>query len=1773
MVSAGRVVCLLLILLLLPIGAAADQYVGGIPLTTVQGGTVSGDLWFDTDPAPDWGEHNVTKTFTLPAATVAEPGRIAWARLYVSAYCGHMQDAKAFSITNRFDGNGDGVYETTWAEPNTSASYVTLPVAFQYVENGGNDNTALGGGSSDPFKAVNDHMDRVTSDYFMWYNVTSLIQSQIVRVNVDTNGSDDGRIKVITLVVAYDDPASTTVTRYWVNQGHDVCSYYVEDSYGEVAVGSTTFDTAGLSNVTSATLTSAYMASNNGNYGFPTAEQNFDAGTKTGDFTNVGLNRTPDVQGPYSGVASWNVTGSIDGTSDTTLGYARYLPGSGTAAFFKIPLAILTVKSPSSGPVLTTIEVSPETANVAVNATQQFNATAKDQVGDEMTGVAFTWSIGNETVGTVNTTTGLFTALAAGTTTVTASAEGVSGTAAVTASVPACDLQIGGVPSPLGGAVFAREPNTIRITSVKNNGPGTSPEVELELRASDGFVGRTTVPSLASGNKTTITIEDPTIRDLEGGTVTYTAVIDPENAVVETDEDNNVRVGMAKDVKYNGYKGKRYWENGSDVTTVRTYDLRGDIIHSFGNSQYVSGSFGGEGWTNYTVIWTASDLPLPAGASVHDVWLYVPYCWDNTHLAPDNVSIDFNGVRVPCVKWYHDVSNFGYYADFVYGLMTYNVTSLYQTGVNNTALFAREGTDSKISPAGFTLAVVYEDASATRKQIFVNEEFDALGADPSSYGTNMTEATAYVPFSGMTIDTANIVRANLTTFVPWGNDGEGNLFFNGDQIGTGVWNYGPRAVGASDSPQVAVDDREVTAYLNATGNEAAIQGDETWKSPLMVAAQTFLVVEYGNEPGGDTPVASFTANVTSGEAPLAVRFTDLSTNDPTAWAWDFGDNETSNEQNATHTYATAGTYTINLTVANDAGSDSEVKTDYITVTEPVTLPDLTVSTLASNNGEVFSLSENTYTARITNIGEADAGAFAVGFNVSGVTGTVAVDGLAVGANTTVTWTDETVRDAGAAVTIAATADVDGAITESNEDNNVKTLDTTVVDNGYRGKRWTGGSDIETVATYDVRGDLLYSSGDSAYLSATTYPHWTAYAVNWTAGDFAIPANATITAARLYVPYTWDKGPVFPDNVTLAFNDVTVEKVAFYDDEKMWGSSYPYGMSVYDVTGQFGAEGNVALLTSTYPGGGNVSVRGMLLAVVYDDGVTAPHTVVINEGFDLLYGGAGQGTTPEQATAYAPFSAVESGATGAHLITVAPGAGPSEGELIFNDETWTNVWNYTGTSQIGVDERNVTSFLAGSNTAAFQSSADYMEAAAAFLVVSYPVPTGSIAVTSTPAGAAVWLDGTDTGLLAPAVLDDVPAGDHVITLKLDDYADASATVTVQSGETATVDLALTTLTGSLAVTSTPSGAAIFVDGAATGDVTNATLADLGVGEHAVTLKLDGYRDAAANVTVRSDETATLHLDLVEAVGSIAVASSPVGASIFVDGAATGETTNATLANVPAGEHTVTVTKDGYMDATVTVTVVDNETATVTLVMTEPIGSIQVTSSPDGAAIFLDGVDTGEVTNLTLQNVLVGEHEIALVLDGYLDAVTTVTVAGGETATVHLDLAGAALTLHPGWNFVSTPKRLADGQDTIAVFDEVDTADHSVLLYNGTSRWEAMSSQEAFEPLDGIWIYANDTYTIPLHFATGSVQTPPTKDLDAGWNAIGFTDTVPESAANTLISVDDTWTTLFAFDAGEQAYGVSIINGATGRHGDTRTMTPMQGYWLQMTGPGTLYAIGA
>lgn len=83
------------------------------------------------------------------------------------------------------------------------------------------------------------------------------------------------------------------------------------------------------------------------------------------------------------------------------------------------------------------------------------------------------------------------------------------------------------------------------------------------------------------------------------------------------------------------------------------------------------------------------------------------------------------------------------------------------------------------------------------------------------------------------------------------------------------------------------------------------------------------------------PVSEFSANVTSGTLPLAVKFTDKSSNTPTSWAWNFGDIFESTLQNPTHIYETSGTYSVTLTTTNSAGSHSITKSNSIVINDPV----------------------------------------------------------------------------------------------------------------------------------------------------------------------------------------------------------------------------------------------------------------------------------------------------------------------------------------------------------------------------------------------------------------------------------------------------------------------------------------------------------------------------------------------------------------------------------------------------------------------------------------------------------------------------------------------------------------------------------------------------------------------------------------------------------------------------------------------------------------------
>jgi PKD repeat protein len=119
---------------------------------------------------------------------------------------------------------------------------------------------------------------------------------------------------------------------------------------------------------------------------------------------------------------------------------------------------------------------------------------------------------------------------------------------------------------------------------------------------------------------------------------------------------------------------------------------------------------------------------------------------------------------------------------------------------------------------------------------------------------------------------------------------------------------------------------------------------------------------YIGEAESTVPVANFSSNVTGGNPPLTVQFTDNSIG-ANIWSWDLnGDGiEDSNETNPKFTYTETGTYNVSLTVSNTEGSDTETKSDYIYLCNPLFQPganDILVAKGVTNATKTYGSFEN-----------------------------------------------------------------------------------------------------------------------------------------------------------------------------------------------------------------------------------------------------------------------------------------------------------------------------------------------------------------------------------------------------------------------------------------------------------------------------------------------------------------------------------------------------------------------------------------------------------------------------------------------------------------------------------------------------------------------------------------------------------------------------------------------------------------------------------------------
>ncbi len=149
---------------------------------------------------------------------------------------------------------------------------------------------------------------------------------------------------------------------------------------------------------------------------------------------------------------------------------------------------------------------------------------------------------------------------------------------------------------------------------------------------------------------------------------------------------------------------------------------------------------------------------------------------------------------------------------------------------------------------------------------------------------------------------------------------------------------------------------DIASPANATTYTIVVDHDGT----LSGGSQAFSMILSGDISNAVAPEAEFFASTFTPAVNTVVDFSDASANIPTSWSWSFNpstvtfrNNTLSSSQNPEVEFDAAGTYEVTLLCSNSYGSDTEVKTSYITVgSSPTGYP------------EAYSTNEYAYISRV-----------------------------------------------------------------------------------------------------------------------------------------------------------------------------------------------------------------------------------------------------------------------------------------------------------------------------------------------------------------------------------------------------------------------------------------------------------------------------------------------------------------------------------------------------------------------------------------------------------------------------------------------------------------------------------------------------------------------------------------------------------------------------------------------------------------------------------------
>lgn len=351
-------------------------------------------------------------------------------------------------------------------------------------------------------------------------------------------------------------------------------------------------------------------------------------------------------------------------------------------------------------------------------------------------------------------------------------------------------------------------------------------------------------------------------------------------------------------------------------------------------------------------------------------------------------------------------------------------------------------------------------------------------------------------------------------------------------------------------------------------------------------------------------------------------------------------------------------------------------------------------------------------------------------------------------------------------------------------------------------------------------------------------------------------------------------------------------------------------------------------------------------------------------------------------------------------------------------------------------------------------------------------SGFLIINSEPQGAEVWLNNESTGEVTPfrrklAIGDEVP---YRLSLPL--YHDEAGMVTVDQPRKE-LQFALRPAFGSVTVTSTPSGALVFLDEKQVGQ-TPLTLDRIASGSHSLRLQAPQYAVERRNVSVADGQAANVAVTLAARFAEITV-QAPQGAVVTVDGDRKGSGTLSWRQS--EGLCDIVVSMAGHRDARRQLEVVAGRAQTVQLTPQPIYGSASVDSDLMDAEIWIDGKQYGVTPNV-VERLLVGSHTLVLKKSGYADLQQQFSVEEGKEASLSVKLpAGRSVQFtseKPGMQIIVDGKKLG----TTPLTAVVGIGHHSVSAMRGGDIIDVrdLDITSADAPLTMAFRDFNQTFTV-------------------------------------------------------------------------------------------------